>query len=56
MGATYEELEWAMREIENPSEKEPTERQRQVMERYIELNKANSHKMEPIPVFKRSDR
>ena len=38
MGATYEELEWAMREIENPSE-EPTERQRQVMERYIELNR-----------------
>ena len=56
MGATYEELEWAMREIEDPSEEEPSERQRQVMARYIELNKANSHKMKPIPVFKRSDR
>ena len=56
IGATYEELEWAMREIENPSEEEPSERQRQVMARYIELNKANSHKMKPIPVFKRSDR
>jgi|TARA_S200000501_G_C20859900_1_gene759271 NAD+ synthase len=56
IGATYEELEWAMREIEDPSEEEPSERQRQVMARYIELNKANSHKMKPIPVFKRSDR
>jgi len=53
MGATYEELEWAMREIESPSGKEPTERQSQVMERYLQLNSANSHKMKPIPVFKR---
>ena len=44
IGATYEELEWAMREIEDPSEEEPSERQRQVMARYIELNKANSHR------------
>lgn len=56
IGATYEELEWAMREIENPSKEEPSERQRQVMVRYMELNKANSHKMKPIPVFKRTDR
>ncbi len=42
-----------MMEIENPSEAEPTERQRQVMERYLQLNSANSHKMKPIPVFKR---
>lgn len=56
IGATYEELEWAMREIEAPSEEELSERQRKVMARYIELNKANSHKMKPIPVFKNSDR
>ena len=56
IGATYEELECAMGEIEDPSEAEPSERQRQVMTRYIELNKANSHKMKPIPVFKRSYR
>ena len=56
IGATYEELEWAMREIENPSEEEQSERQRKVMVRYMELNKANSHKMKPIPVFKRTDR
>ncbi len=53
IGATYAELEWAMMEIESPSEAEPTERQRQVMERYLQLNSANSHKMKPIPVFKR---
>ena len=56
IGATYEELEWAMREIENPSEEEQSERQRKVMVRYMELNKANSHKMKPIPVFNRTDR
>ena len=56
IGATYEELEWAMREIENPSAVGLNERQRQVMARYIELNRANSHKMRPIPVYKRSDR
>ena len=55
IGATYAELEWAMMEIENPSGAEPTERQRQVMERYLQLNSANSHKMKPIPVFKRRD-
>jgi len=53
MGATYEELEWAMMEIGSPSGKELTERQRQVMDRYLQLNSANSHKMKPIPVFKR---
>jgi NAD+ synthase len=53
MGATYEELEWAMREIESPSGSENTERQKQVMKRFLELNTNNSHKMKPIPVFKR---
>mgnify|MGYP001188580225 CR=1 FL=1 len=53
MGAKYEELEWAMRESENPSGIEITERQKQVMARYLELNRANSHKMSPIPVFRR---
>ena len=53
MGATYEELEWAMMEIETPSGTELTERQRKVMARYLQLNSVNSHKMKPIPVFKR---
>ena len=54
MGATYEELEWAMMEVENPSGTEFTERQRHVMDRYLHLNRTNSHKMKPIPVFKRN--
>ena len=56
IGATYDELEWAMREIESPSGLEPNHRQKQVMEIYLRLNKINSHKMNPIPLFKKSDR
>jgi NAD+ synthase len=56
IGATYQELEWAMREVENPSKAGLSDRQKQVMERYLQLNKANSHKMDPIPVFKNGDR
>ena len=54
MGATYEELEWAMREIENPSSEPLTTRQEEVLEIYWRLHNANSHKMKPIPVFSRS--
>jgi NAD+ synthase len=53
MGATYEELEWAMREIENPSSEPLTARQGEVLEVYWRLHNANSHKMKPIPVFSR---
>ena len=52
IGASYEELEWAMKELENPSGSEMTEREREVMSLYAALNEANSHKMAPIPVFK----
>ncbi len=55
MGATYEELEWAMRENESPSGAELTDRQSKVMDRYLHLNSINSHKMGPIPVFSRDD-
>ena len=54
MGATYEELEWAMREIENPSSEPLTARQEEVLEIYWRLHNTNSHKMKPIPVFSRS--
>jgi NAD+ synthase len=53
MGATYEELEWAMREIENPSSEPLTARKGEVLEIYWRLHHANSHKMNPIPIFKR---
>lgn len=53
IGATYEELEWAMNEIENPSlEKELNERLADVMRIYLKFNHMNSHKMKPIPIFK----
>ena len=55
MGATYEELEWAMGQIENISNEALTERQREVLEIYQRLHNANSHKMKPIPVFSRSN-
>ena len=55
IGATYAELEWAMRHEENPSE-DLTERQDQVLEIYRGFNKANSHKMNPIPIFEIKNR
>ena len=53
MGATYEELEWAMGQIENPSGEALTERQEEVLGIYRRLHNANSHKMNSIPIFKR---
>jgi len=55
IGATYAELEWAMMYEENKSE-DLTERQRQVLEIYRGFNKANSHKMNPIPIFEMNNR
>lgn len=51
LGASYEELEWAM--LENDSEINQTshsEREKEVLKIYIRLNNANKHKMESIPV------
>ena len=57
IGATYDELEWAMNEIENPSaEKELNERLAEVMKIYLKLNLMNSHKMHPIPIFRHMER
>ena len=52
MGASYDELEWAMKELENPSDSEMSDREREVMRLYVGLHESNSHKMVPIPVFK----
>ena len=56
IGATYEELEWAMEEISKPSNAKLTNRQSEVMEIYLKLNIMNSHKMHPIPIFKNTKR
>lgn len=51
IGATYDELEWAMNFIDSPSDFAAlTEREKIVLDIYTRMNKANQHKMNPIPV------
>lgn len=51
LGASYDELEWAMKEKEEGKKAEDFEgRSREVFEIYQRLNSANQHKMLPIPV------
>ncbi len=53
IGATYDELEWAMTALEkNTNEKNFTARQREVMKIYLDRHRANQHKMQVIPVCK----
>lgn len=53
MGATYDELEWAMLATENKADpKTFSSREKHVMEIYLTRNRANKHKMEAIPVCK----
>ncbi len=51
IGASYEELEWAMAHLEENSNIELTERQQQVINIYMDFHNKNKHKMVPIPVF-----
>lgn len=48
IGASYPELEWAMDFIGDESSL--SKRQKEVLAIYKRLNRANKHKMEPIPV------
>jgi len=51
LGASYDELEWAMLEDENNNDSTNyTEREKKVFEIYKRLNTINQHKMNPIPV------
>ena len=50
IGASYDELEWAMLYIENKEKYDLSERQKVVMEIYECRHKVNKHKMDPIPV------
>lgn len=52
IGATYEELEWAMDYLgaESGTQPVPTDRQQKVLEIYQKFHTANRHKMDPIPV------
>ena len=52
LGATYVELEWAMRfEAESGDEEALDARQKEVLAIYRRFHKANQHKMEPVPVL-----
>ncbi len=51
LGASYDELEWAMKIIEkNINEGKFSSRQNEVLDIYKKLNKANQHKIKPIPI------
>lgn len=51
MGANYNDLEWAMGELErNPSLKGLDQNQMDIIEIYMNFNRQNQHKMNPIPV------
>lgn len=50
IGASYDELEWAMDYIAEGKYVELTPRQKTVIEIYTQRHKANQHKMNPIPV------
>jgi len=50
IGATYDELEWAMR-VEDSNSKNSI-REREVLEIYNSFNSSNKHKMDPIPICK----
>lgn len=51
IGASYDELEWAMKFIAKPHDySELNERQKKVLDIYTRMNRANQHKMIPIPV------
>ena len=51
IGATYTELEWAMKLFESKGNLENlTDREKIVIDIYSRMNKSNQHKMKPIPV------
>jgi len=55
IGASYEELEWAMRHADVPVDDKWSPRQHEVLSIYRKFNQANRHKMDPIPVLKIPD-
>lgn len=51
LGATYDELEWAMKMKESGKDAESFEgRKKEVFQIFSRLNRINKHKVEPIPV------
>jgi len=54
IGASYEELEWAMEYLASEKDVDLSAREQEVLEIYNKFHNSNKHKMEPIPVFKLS--
>ena len=53
IGATYKELEWAMEQKDNNKKSSDFQnREREVFDILLKFNNQNSHKMNPIPIFK----
>ena len=52
IGASYEELEWAMTYKESNIKEKLSDRQKKVLSIYEKFNNANKHKMVDIPVYK----
>ncbi|MEN8139144.1 MAG: NAD(+) synthase [Bacteroidota bacterium] len=50
LGASYDELEWAMNYVEKNLNSDLNRREEEVLAIYKRLNSANQHKMNPIPV------
>jgi NAD+ synthase len=50
IGATYAELEWAMEFIRTQQTRDLSDREKTVMDIYLNRHRANQHKMNPIPV------
>ena len=53
IGASYEELEWAMDYVDNKKDYSLTARQQEVIRIFLGYRKRNNHKFNPIPVFKK---
>lgn len=51
IGATYEELEWAMDYVDNKRTNDLNDRQQEVIRIFQTHRRANNHKMLPIPIF-----
>lgn len=52
IGASYEELEWAMDYVDNKKTNKLNDREKEVIEIFLKHRNKNSHKMNPIPIFK----
>ena len=51
IGATYEEIEWAMAQADRAQREGLSNRQKEVLRIYQKLHESNSHKMKPIPIY-----